>query len=398
MVERTLSLSSVLHQPVHVLYPSPDQFSTGFGDAGWRTAIRASNEHLIPRGLTLAFQAPRRQPAGDAQAYMQAMLASLQLHRAALAEDREVVAVVLRRGLAELLTPALLGHLLDAVPQHLRTVARPQVEVRLDAGSGIAPDALRQVGCTRLNILDSADADGPALLRRAQQARFTACYYQLSVPSQDDRAFLPRLHAVLALAPERILLPSPRHLPPAPAVDGWWRAWQDVLAAGYLPMGADHYQRADCAHPERRGDGIRHCDMAGVPRRDRSDFIGIGLGACSQIGDVLCRQEQDLGRWLARLDSGHPGIVSGLILSEDERLADEAVQSIACDHALDVAAFEWRNGLRVGECFGEALASLSPFVEQGWLRHDGRMLRLQHEGQLLWRMIAACFRPSAETT
>ena len=46
---------------------------------------------------------------------------------------------MLQLGLAEALPPVLLGQLLDAVPQYLRTVARPQVEARLDAGSGLSP-------------------------------------------------------------------------------------------------------------------------------------------------------------------------------------------------------------------------------------------------------------------
>lgn len=102
-----------------------------------------------------------------------------------------------------------------------------------------------------------------------------------------------------------------------------------------------------------------------------------------------------MARWALQLRNGHAGVVAGLILSEQERLVDEVVQSIACDHALDIAAFEWRNGQYVGECFGEALTGLAPYLERGWLQWDGQVLRLRHEGQLLWRMIAACFRPQA---
>lgn len=396
-VEDTLSRSSVLQQPRHVLFPPLSHFSNGFGENGWRAAVRASNEHLIPRVLTLGFHAPRAGQVDSPDTYLQAMLSCLRTHAAHLAEDREVVAVVLQQGLAEQLSPDRLAQLLDAVPQHLRTVARPQVEVRLDATSTVHPAALRGVGCTRLNVIDHPGAIGPTILAQGQKAGFTACYYQLRVPSTEDAHFLARLRAVLALAPERILLPSPSDHQPSPSADYWWQAWEDVLAAGYKPLGGDHYQRGDCPPPERRGDGLRHCDLAGVPRRDRSDFIGIGLGACSQIGDVICRQESDMGRWQQQLLNGHAGVAAGLILSEQERMIDEVVQSIASDHALDIAAFEWRNGHYVGECFGESLAGLAPFVERGWLQWDGQVLRLRHEGVLLWRMIAGCFRPQAAT-
>ena len=379
----------VLRQPRHVLFPPVEHFSGGFGEAGWRAAVLASNEHLIPRALIIGFKAPEPvQPA----AYVAALLAALRLQAAGLAEDREVVAMVLQLGLAECLPANLVGQLLDAVPAQLRTIARPQVEVRLDAGSALAPAQLREVGCTRLTVFDRAGADGPAMLAAGQRAGFTACYYQLRAPSLTDAAFLPRLQRALALAPERVLLPTPDMLPADPSADAWWQAWQMLRGAGYRALGGDHYQRADLAMPARLGDGLRHCDMAGVPRRGRCDFIGIGLGARSQIGDVFCHLEQDMARWQARLRAGHFGVTAGLILSAHERLADEVVQSIACDHALDVGAFEWRNALPFQECFDQAIDALQPWLEKQWLRWDGGVLRLQHEGELLWRMIAACFR------
>lgn len=389
--------ANVLRQPYPVLFPPAEHFSAGFGEAGWRAAMLASNEHLIPRVLTLGFKAAPESQRIDPGAYLAALLSALQLQAAGLAEDREVVAMVLQLGLAEQLPPTMVGQLLDAVPARLRTVARPQVEVRVDAGSRLQPAALREVGCTRLTVLDRANADGPAMLAAAQQVGFTACYYQLRVPSMADPAFVDRLRQVLACAPERIVLPTPDVLPADPDADAWWQAWQEVRAAGYQALGGDHYQRGDLAMPVRPGDGMRHCDMAAVPRRERCDFIGIGLGARSQIGDVYCCLEQDMARWQARLSAGHSGVASGLILSERECLGDEVVQSIACDHALDVAAFEWRNALPFRECFSSAMNSLQPLLESGWLHWDNGVLRLQHEGELLWRMIAACFR-SVDTT
>lgn len=393
--EDTALQAALLRQPRRVLFPAADQFSTGFGESGWRAAVRASNEHLIPRGLTLGFQAGRSGGDVPSQAYLKALLLALHLQAEVLAEDREVVAMVLQLGLAEALPPAQLGRLLDAVPQCLRTVARPQVEVRLDAGSALSPSRLRAVGCTRLNVIDRAGAPGPTLLAQARGAGFTARYYQLRVPAADDGGFIERLHEVLAEAPERILLPAPCALPEHPSAAHWLQAWRVLRAAGYEPIGGDHYQRGDLPDPHGPGDGQRHCDLAGVPRRDRSDFIGLGLSACGQIGEVFYRLEDGLDEWHARLQAGHMGVSAGLILSEDERLVAEVVQSIACDHALDAAAFEWRNDEPFEARFSGQLPALSPLLARGWAQWDARVLRLSEEGRLLWRMIAACFRPAA---
>lgn len=382
----------LLQQPGHVLFPSALQFSSGFGEAGWRNALLASNEHLIPRSLTLGFQAARAEVGGEA--CLHALLDGLRLHAGLLADDREVVALVLQLGLAECLAPALLEQLLEAVPQHLRTVARPQVEVRVDAGSGREPDALRAVGCTRLTVIDRPGADGPGLLARAQPAGFTACYYQLRVPSRGDRHYLQRLQRVIEHGPARILLPAPCLAPPQPCAATWFGAWQQLVAAGYVPIGGDHYQHPDRAPPVTARDTYRYCDVVGVPRRERCDFIGIGAGACSQVGEVLCRLDEDPLRWQARMEAGHAGVVAGLILSEEAALASDAVQRIACDHALDVADFEWCNARSFAEVFEDARARLQPCLAQGWACWDGQVLRLRAEGILLWRIVAACFRPA----
>jgi hypothetical protein len=383
----------LLQQPAHVLFPSALQFSSGFGEAGWRSVLLASNEHLIPRSLTLGFQAARGS-VGEA-AYLQALLDGLRVQAGLLADDREVVALVLQLGMAECLAPARLEELLEAVPRHFRTVARPQVEVRLDAGSDCDPVRLRAVGCTRLTVIDRPGADGPGLLARAQPAGFTACYYQLRVPARDDTHYLQRLDLVIALGPARILLPAPCAAPADPCASTWYQAWQRLVAAGYVAIGGDHYQHPERAPPTTLRDTYRYCDMVGVPRRERTDFIGIGAGACSQVGEVLCRLDEDPARWQSRMDGGHAGVVAGLILSDDEALASDAMQRIACDHALDAADFEWSHGCTLDDAFEDARMRLGRCLAQGWAFWDGPVLRLRAEGMLLWRIIAACFRPAA---
>ncbi len=386
--------AALLEQPRHVLFPASDQLSRGFGEAGWRAAMLASNEHLIPRDLTLGFRVLQGATESSASV-LESLLTCLRLHANVVASDREVGAMVLQVGMAEYLPSPLLGRLLDAVPNQLCTVARPQVEVRLDAASSIAPATLREIGCTRLTVIDRMGADGAALLAQGQRSGFTACYYQLRVPAFDDTAFLQRLQSVLALSPERVLLPAPCMLPAKPASAGWLQAWRMLRAAGYLSIGGDHYQRSDISRPVRNGDGQRYCDLLGVPRRERHDFLGVGPGASSQIGDVMCVIEQQPQRWRQCLAAGQPGVVAGLILSEHECLVDEVVQSLACDHALDMRAFEWRNAVPFERFFKDAMTRISMFIERGWLQRDGHVLRIQHEGELLWRTIAACFRPSS---
>lgn len=384
----------LLRQPADALYPAMDQYSAGFGEAGWREALRVSNECLIPQPLTLSVRAGAIPDDGS---FLPSALAGLGLHARELADDREVVAVVLHPCAVERLGPDGVARMLDAIAQSLRTVAHPQVDVRLDAASQLDPARLHAAGATRLTVVDRAAAPGPQLLHAAQSAGFASCAYLLQVPQDSDAGFLPRLRDVLSQAPERVVLPAPHGTSLHARGDRWAGAWEFVCAAGYRPAGADHYLRGDLEPPAQRGNGERHCDLAGVPRRDRSDFIGMGPGARSQIGDVLLCMDDDIDHWRRTVASGHPAVSRGIILSVQERQLEEVVQCIACDHAVDMATFEWRNAVSFQERFAEALPALQPLLRRGWLKREGDVLRLQGAGCLLWRMMAQCFRSVAST-
>lgn len=385
--------AAVLQQPAHVLYPAVEQLSCGFAEAGWRTAIHASNEHLIPRPLTLSFCAPQPGAARAAE-LLDALLVCLRLHANVLASDRAVATVILHADIVQQLSTQLLEQLLAAIPKQLETVLQPLLEIRVAAGSPVPAFRLGQWGNTRLSVIDHAAADGPRTLRQARQAGFGTCCYQLCTAGLDDSRWPGRLQQVLALAPEQISLPPPGTSPVMAA--NRIAAWRLLRTAGYRAMGGDCYQRGDIAPPLADGQGNRHCDLAGVARPERCDFLGIGVGACSLIGDVICRIAPSWQHWRHCLEAGQPGVSAGLILSAREQLADEVVQSLACDRALDMRAFQWRNDLALESCFEQSMQRLQPYFTCGWLRRDGEVLRIENEGELVWRMIAACFRPLAD--
>ena len=177
--------AAVLQQPAHVLYPAVEQLSCGFAEAGWRTAIHASNEHLIPRPLTLSFCAPQPGAARAAE-LLDALLVCLRLHANVLASDRAVVTVILQADLVQQLPAQLLRQLLDAIPRQLETVRQPLLEIRVAAGSPLPVSRLSQCGKTRLSVIDHAAGNGPQLLEQARQAGFSACCYQLSAAGSKD--------------------------------------------------------------------------------------------------------------------------------------------------------------------------------------------------------------------
>lgn len=384
------------------LHPGPDQYMVGFGDAAFRTATGISNGHLIPRSLTLSFCIPdaREQHRIEPSAYLRSLLVGLRRVTEFLDEDREVMHVVLADGLPEYLGIRNLGSLLNAVHRYLRTTAFHEVAVTVNPGSEIEPALLASAGCTR-GILAGGAGTGFAESeagRGAGEAMAAAGFHATAYRLGDgpfpiaDRQWLARLEQALEGHPDQVLLSWRARGCSAASAACILQAVALLEQQGYIAGGADTYVKRDNAPIRTTQTGTRYCDLHGMLRSERTDMIGIGLGATSQVGDVYCRVSTDHLRWSAGLETGHLCVERGLILSENERMRAELMQALACDYELDTMAMEARHDPLFARCLEEALPRLEQVVEGDLAYWDQQVLRLTPLGKLLWRAVADCFR------
>lgn len=397
-------LGSLKQLPGHALHPAPEQYADGFGDMGFGEAIRVSNDHLIPRSLSLHFSAsaPEQLARITAEDYLRGLLAGLGRVAELFDPDREVVHIALGEGLPEFLGAPGVARLLDAVPRRLRVVARPEVAVTLRPGSVAGVAELAAIGCTRATLLDTGDTPAEWLwpLQEALSGAGFAVTVQLpvSVRAAAD-ACLERLDATLAWRPDRVALDW--HAAAADAAPGTLapllvQAAQHLQRAGYQPGGTDLYLRAHDPLLRRPPFAqARYCDLGGVEHAERTDLIGIGPGAQSQVGEVLCRSAREFGRWRAALGAGRFGIEQGLILSQDECIRAEIMQALACEGRLDIQEVEMNHSLAFRDYFAPALTRLQPLLDDGLACWQGRTLLLSYMGRLLWRIFVGCFQHPA---
>lgn len=382
------------------LHPVAERYTADFGDAAFRTAAGISNEHLIPRSLTLSFCMPGEQDRHrvEPDAYLKSLLVALRRITELFDEDREVMHVVLADGLPEYLGVQRLGHLLDAVPRYLRTTAFPDISVTVRAGSEINPLLLAAAGCTRGTLIENADparADAsPDAGKAMVTAGFQGTAYRVCLASDADHRWAARMERALEWRPDRVLLQWPGQGCDADAAARILQAAALLERRGYAACGADTYARRGHASFGATRMGAAYCDLQGMLRPERTDMIGIGPGATSQVGDVYCRTSTDYLRWSAGLESGHLCIERGLLLSESERMCAELLQSLACNHALDCTAMEARHEL-FPQCLEDALPRLGHVLDGNLAYWEQKILRLTPLGKLLWRAAADCFRSPA---
>ena len=325
---------------------------------------------------------------GQHRAYVDALLSELELERTPLAPELETV--FLGGGTPTFTVPAELARLLAALP--------PATEVTVEANpETVTPRLaalLRGAGVTRVSlgvqsfrphllaILERLAA--PGTVRRAYYALRDAGFDNVSldlvygVPGQSASDLERDLDEALALAPEHLscyeLEAKPgtrftqRHgnelARQAEAMEDYFeRVVETLTAAGYR-----WYETANfCRKPEfaeGRDLRARHNLAYWLGR----DYLGVGIGAVSTVGESRWRNTPKLGAYLAALGRRELPPREDEPLSREVRRRERLLLGLRLDEplplrgvepALDAAALARMERLGLAEQRGDALALTS---------------------------------------
>ena len=311
-------------------------------------------------------------------AYVAALLAELDLERGLLADELETV--FLGGGTPTYTEQGELGRLLRALP--------PAEEVTVEANPETVTPALaamlRASGVTRVslgaqsfqaNLLEVLERRaGPDAVRRAFYHLRDAGFDNISldllygIPGQSPSDLGRDLAEAIALGPEHLSCYELEAKPgtrftfahgdelarQAEAMEGYFELVVDSLvAAGYR-----WYETANFCRPGRRA---RHNLGYWLGR----DYLGLGIGAVSTVGDLRWRNRPGLAGYVAALEGGErppreeeplePEVLSRERLMLGLRL-DEPVPLAAVAQALDRSALTRMERLGLAERRGEGLA------------------------------------------
>lgn len=153
------------------------------------------------------------------------------------------------------------------------------------------------------------------------------------------------------------------------------------VAAGYVPVGFDHFARP--------GDALAHAARNGTLRRnfqgfteDRSDrLIGFGASAISQFPELLVQNEKNSGRYRMLVGAGSLAGRRGIHRQNQARQRADIIEQLLCrGRAHPDFCLLWSAG-----------PALAPFIDRGLARFDNGWLEITPEGLPYARLIAACF-------
>jgi oxygen-independent coproporphyrinogen-3 oxidase len=330
--------------------------------------------------------------AGRHAAYVDALLAEFGLERDLLAE--RLATVYLGGGTPTFTGPEELRRLLGSLPP----AGEVTVEANPETVSPAVARLLREAGVTRVSL--GAQSFQPHLLRvlerRAGPDDVRRAFYHLrdvnfdnisldfvyGIPGQSPSDLDRDLEEALALGPEhlscyeleakagtRFTYAHGEELArQAEAMEGYFQRVVETLAgAGYR-----WYETANFCHAGREA---RHNLAYWLGR----DYVGIGIGAVSTVGERRWRNEPGLGRYLAALRAGERPPREHELLGPVVKVQERLMLGLRHDEPVSLAAV-------AGAVDREALARLERL---GLVTAEAGGLRLTERGRYLGGAVTA---------
>lgn len=155
-------------------------------------------------------------------------------------------------------------------------------------------------------------------------------------------------------------------------------------AAGYLPIGFDHF-----AAP---GDSLATADLQGRLRRnfqgytddDATALIGFGASAISSLPNLIYQNVADTGVYREHIAERRSPIVRGVVLTAEDRRIARTIEQILCDFEATIPA----------DLLAAAKPRLASALAANLADLRGSTLTVTARGRPYVRNIAACFDPA----
>jgi oxygen-independent coproporphyrinogen-3 oxidase len=325
--------------------------------------------------------------------YLEYLKREIAMLGARLGRRRHVVQHHWGGGTPTYFEPAQLVDLFAAVGRHFDIDPRGELAIEIDPRV-TAPehiDALRGLGFNRLSLgvqdftesvqaaigRHQGEADTRDLFCRARREGFESINVDLiyGLPFQTIDTFKRTVEAVVEMQPERLAVYSYAHvpwirghqkridpgdLPPAPLkFELFSVALEQLLNAGYVQIGMDHFALPTDDLARAAAAGTLHRNFMGYTTQPATDMVGAGVSAISEVRDAFAQNTKKLSTYYAALDAGHLPIERGLALGDDDLVRRYVITQLMCNFTVRKADVEARFGVPFDAYFARELDQLS---------------------------------------
>jgi len=427
--------------PRYTSYPTAVEFGDGFTEADYRERLALADARP-DESLSLYFHLPfceerctycgchvvitrRRELAEE---YLGHLLREVDLLAAALPSRRRVAQYHWGGGTPTYLDTEQIRRLHAHVARHFSF--EPEAELAIEVDPRVTSHeqlaVLRELGFNRISmgVQDFTPEVQEAIGRHQSETRtretFEQCralgYPSINIdlvyglPRQEPGSFERNIDTLIGLRPDRIALYSYAHVPwlkpnqkridtdalPAPEVKLhlFCIAREKLRAAGYAPIGMDHFALPGDELVAAMHDRRLHRNFMGYTVKNAGDMLGCGISAIGDVQGAFAQNAKKLPHYYDAISAGRFPIEKGYPLSDDDRLRREVILQLMCNLRLERGRVEEQFGIDFAAYFATELAELSAPdgpVEHGFLEITPERLEVRGNGRLFLRNICMVF-------
>jgi len=357
--------------------------------------------------------------------YLDLLKREIELLAERLPHRRKFAQLHLGGGTPTYYTPAQLDDLLRHLLKYFTPLPGAELAVEADPRVTTAAhlDALADLGFNRISfgVQDLTPAVQEAI-NRIQPLEMTARLVEharargyrginvdliYGLPLQTPESFERTIEAVIALKPDRSAVYSFAFVPwvkgnqkkieesdlPAPdvKVELFAIARERFLAAGYEPIGMDHFARPDDELAKAKAEGRLRRNFQGYAVIPGDDVIAIGVSGIGDVRGSYVQNEKKLSTYEDAINAGQLPVARGVRRSADDELRRTVIHELMCNFRIDTAAVERQYGIDFGSYFAEDLALLAAHEAEGMVRIAPDRIEATPIGELFVRNLAICF-------
>jgi len=357
-------------------------------------------------------------------AYLDVLLREIAMVADILGPRRRVAHIHWGGGSPTMLRPDDMRRLAAALRERFDIDAGAEFAVEIDP-RGFTPELSRTLGEIGVNRASVGVQDfDPAVQRainRVQDAATTAHCVRLlrrdgiarlsidliyGLPHQTVEGLWNTIDRVLTLDPDRLAIFGYAHVPgfkkhqaliPEAALPDLKErlaqaesAREQLLAAGYVAIGLDHFAKPDDPMAVAKAQGTLARNFQGYTTDTAPALIGFGASAIGALRQGYVQNHAEVPAWRAALLDGELPVARGVALTGEDRIRREIIERLMCDLGVDVAAIAHRHG-RAPAIFAGALRELQSLARDGLVIVDGWHVRVPDDRRVGVRLVCAAF-------
>ena len=227
------------------------------------------------------------------------------------------------------------------------------------------------------------------------------------LPLQTPETFEKTVDSVIALGPDRAAVYSFAFVPwvkgsqkkieqeDLPAADVKVQlfaiARERFLAAGYEPIGMDHFARPDDDLAIARREGKLRRNFQGYAVIPGEDVVGLGVSAIGDVRGSYFQNEKKLSTYEEIISAGRLSVYRGVRRSADDEIRRTVIHELMCNFRVDAVAIERQYGIEFAKYFSDDIALLAPHERDGMVSVTSTGIEATPVGELFVRNLAMCF-------